>query len=101
MIIDNLLSNSLKAGAGIFAAGFSNQKGKLILDFSDDGNGLSSKISNPQTIFEMGITTTSGSGLGLFNAAQFVQKELHGSIEVISDFVFSSTRKGFKIRITL
>ena len=101
LIIDNLLSNSLKAGAGIFAAGFSNQKGKLILDFSDDGNGLSSKISNPQTIFEMGITTTSGSGLGLFNAAQFVQKELHGSIEVISDFVFSSTRKGFKIRITL
>lgn len=101
LIIDNLLSNSLKAGAVIFVASFSYQEGKLILDFSDNGNGLSSKISSPQTIFEMGITTTSGSGLGLYNAAQFVQKELHGTIEVISDFVFCSTRKGFKIRITL
>lgn len=101
LIIDNLLSNSLKAGAVIFVASFSNQEGKLIMDFSDNGNGLSSKISNPQTIFEMGITTTSGSGLGLYNAAQFVQKELHGTIEVISDFIFCSTRKGFKIRITL
>ena len=101
LIIDNFLSNSLKAGASIFAASFSRQGEKLILDVCDDGNGLSSKIHNPSTIFEMGITTTNGSGLGLYNAAQFVQKELHGSIEVISDFVFSSTRKGFKIRITL
>ena len=101
LIIDNFLSNSLKAGAGIFAASFSRQGEKLILDICDDGNGLSSKISNPSTIFEMGITTTNGSGLGLYNAAQFVQKDLRGTIEVISDFVYNSTRKGFKIRITL
>jgi hypothetical protein len=49
----------------------------------------------------MGITTTNGSGLGLYNAAQFVQKELRGTIEVISDFVYNNTCKGFKIRITL
>lgn len=101
LIIDNFLSNSLKAGASIFAASFSRQGKKLILDVCDDGNGLSSKIPNPSTIFEMGITTTNGSGLGLYNAAQFVQKELRGTIEVISDFVYNSTRKGFKIRITL
>lgn len=101
LIIDNFLSNSLKAGASIFAASFSRQGEKLILDVCDDGNGLSSKISNPSTIFEMGITTTNGSGLGLYNAAQFVQNELRGTIEVISDFVYNSTRKGFKIRITL
>ena len=101
LIIDNFLSNSLKAEASIFAASFSGQGEKLILDICDDGNGLSSKIPNPSTIFEMGITTTNGSGLGLYNAAQFVQKELSGTIEVISDFVYSSTRKGFKIRITL
>ena len=101
LIIDNFLSNSLKAGASIFAASFSRQGEKLILDVCDDGNGLSSKIPNPSTIFEMGITTTNGSGLGLYNAAQFVQKELRGTIEVISDFVYNSTRKGFKIRIIL
>lgn len=101
LIIDNFLSNSLKAGASIFAASFSRQGEKLILDVCDDGNGLSSKIPNPSTIFEMGITTTNGSGLGLYNAAQFVQIELRGTIEVISDFVYNSTRKGFKIRITL
>lgn len=101
LIIDNLLSNSLKAGASIFEASFSNQGEKIILDITDDGNGLSSKISDPATIFEMGITTTNGSGLGLFNAAQLVQKELNGAIKVIPDFIFSSSRNGFKIRITL
>lgn len=101
LIIDNLLSNSLKAEAKTFLVTFSNRRGTLIIEVCDDGNGLSSKISNPSDIFEMGITTTNGSGLGLYNAAQFVQKELHGTIEVVSDFVFSSTCKGFKIRIML
>lgn len=101
LIIDNLLSNSLKAESQIFLVAFSNHNGALVIEVCDDGNGLSSKISNPSDVFEMGITTTNGSGLGLYNVAQFVQKELHGAIEVVSDFVFSSVCKGFKIRITL
>lgn len=101
LIIDNLLSNSLKAESKNFLVTFSNRSGLLVIEVCDDGNGLSSKISNPSDIFEIGITTTNGSGLGLYNVAQFVQKELHGTIEVISDFVFSSTCKGFKIKITL
>lgn len=101
LIIDNLLSNSLKAEAKTFLVTFSDKNEALIIDVSDDGSGLSSKISNPSDVFEMGITTTNGSGLGLYNVAQFVQKELHGTIEVVSDFVFSSSSKGFKIRITL
>lgn len=101
LIIDNLLSNSLKAESKTFLVTFSNQNGALVIEVCDDGNGLSSKISNPSDIFEIGITTTNGSGLGLYNVAQFVQKELHGAIEVVSDFVFSSVCKGFKIKITL
>ena len=101
LLIDNLLSNSLKAESKTFLVTFTNQNGALVIEVSDDGNGLSSKISNPSDIFEMGITTTNGSGLGLYNAAQFVQNELHGTIEVLPNFVFSSACKGFKIRITI
>lgn len=101
LMIDNLLSNSLKAESKTFLVTFTNRSGSLVIEVSDDGNGLSSKISNPSDIFEMGITTTNGSGLGLYNAAKFVQNELHGTIEVVPDFVFSSACRGFKIRITI
>ena len=85
----------------MFVVSFERFGETLIMDVSDDGAGLSPKITNPSTIFEMGITTTNGSGLGLYNTAQFVQNDLRGTITVIPDFVYSGAHKGFKLRITL
>ena len=61
----------------------------------DDGDGLSSKVTNPNSIFEKGITTTNGSGLGLYNVASFVNNVLKGTITVNN----SQDIKGFKLII--
>lgn len=74
ILIDNLLSNAGKALAKrvevrIELVGNNN----LRIRFADDGQGLSPQIANVEQIFEMGITTTSGSGLGLFHAKKIAE----------------------------
>ena len=66
LILDDLISNSHKAGARNILIEISNVNDKLRVIFSDDGNGLTERfLKNPQRIFELGITTTDGSGIGL------------------------------------
>lgn len=71
IIIDNLISNSIKAEANKIYVGVETDKnGDCIITFSDNGNGLSKDfIKDPNQIFELGITDTEdGSGIGLFTA---------------------------------
>lgn len=42
--------------------------------FSDNGIGLSPKISDIDRIFEFGVTTTSGAGLGLYYVKQYIEQ---------------------------
>lgn len=66
LVIDDLISNSHKAGAKNILIKISNINNSLRFLFSDDGNGLIEKfLKNPQKIFELGITSTDGSGIGL------------------------------------
>ena len=46
---------------------------------TDDGNGLDASIKDIPSIFEKGITTTPGSGLGLYHSKQLIS-EMGGSI---------------------
>lgn len=63
LIIDDLISNSEKAGAKTIQIDIQNE---LEVLFSDDGKGLDSiLLDKPERIFELGITTTDGSGIGL------------------------------------
>lgn len=83
MAIDNLVHNSRKAKASKVWFSLSNpEKKKLLLEVHDDSpDGLSSSIKDPQSIFEKGVTTTSGSGLGLHYSKQIIS-EMGGSISV-------------------
>lgn len=83
MAIDNLVHNSRKAQARKVWFNLSNpEKGRLLLEVRDNApKGLSPKIKDPQTIFEKGVTTTSGSGLGLYYAKQIIS-EMGGNIDV-------------------
>jgi sensor histidine kinase regulating citrate/malate metabolism len=65
------------------------------MTISDDGNGLSQDIANPQSILEKGYTTTNGSGLGLYNVASFVKTVLKGTISVEDN----KNKSGFKLII--
>lgn len=82
IIIDNLISNSKKANAksiDICIVKISEQILRII--YKDDGQGLHKSITNPEKIFEIGYTTTSGSGLGLNHIVEILS-EMNGKIEI-------------------
>jgi signal transduction histidine kinase len=82
IIIDNLINNSKKANAKVFEITIiSMSNNMLVMKFKDDGIGLHRSIKDPVSIFEMGITTTLGSGLGLYHVSELLKK-LKGRISI-------------------
>lgn len=101
LIIDNLLSNSIKAGARHFEVVFAPlSDNRTIMQVCDDGKGLDETISDYASVFEKGVTTTNGSGLGLYNIKQFVEKELQGTISIDETYHSNYKNKGMKLIIT-
>ncbi len=87
VVIDNLVHNSKKAGAKkIWFKLSSPSKNIIRISVLDNGGGLHSSIKEPQNIFEKGVTTTSGSGLGLYHSKELVA-EMGGelSVEMLED----------------
>lgn len=77
-LIDNLISNSEKAGASKMIFSFSIKKDVLLIEVFDDGKkGI--ETENLERIFELGYTTTNGTGIGLYQAMDIV-KRMKGSI---------------------
>lgn len=67
LVIDNLISNSKKVNATTIQIDIIKDSGKLIIDFSDSGEGVPrALVNNPEKMFEVGVTTRYlGSGVGL------------------------------------
>lgn len=81
IIVDNLISNARKAKASRIKFNLTQEnKSGLTLHVSDNGRGLAPG-TNRERIFEMGYTTTLGSGLGLYHVRQALG-EMGGSIEL-------------------
>lgn len=81
IIVDNLISNARKAKASRIRFVLSQEdKSGLTIHVSDNGRGLSPGTSRSR-IFEMGYTSTQGSGLGLYHVRQALG-EMGGSIEL-------------------
>jgi signal transduction histidine kinase len=81
IIVDNLVSNARRAKASrIVFDLYPLDKSGLAVRVTDNGHGLARDI-DPDRIFEMGYTTTRGSGLGLYHVRQ-VLGEMGGSIEL-------------------
>ena len=79
VVIDNIAFNSEKFGATRLNVDFARvSDNELRLEFVDDGDGLSPEVQPPEKIFERGVTTTKGSGLGLYHVRETL-KELRGS----------------------
>ena len=75
IVFDNLLSNSRKAKAKNININFISSANELEIHYKDDGVGLAPEIKNPEEIFEQGITTTKGSGLGLYHVREVLKEE--------------------------
>lgn len=93
-IFDNLISNSEKADAKNIDIIFNENKGKLDIEINDNGKGISEK--NISEVFEMGYTTTKGSGIGLFQVHDLVTNNLKGKISLSS-----KEKEGTNIKITI
>lgn len=84
ILIDNLIDNAIKAAASKVDVLITKPHANVLsILISDDGHGISDEVDNKESIFEKGVTTTSGSGLGLYNVRQLLQN-INGSVELVS-----------------
>lgn len=98
IIVDNFVNNAgkNKANADNLIISFEKLKeNEIQINFTDDGDGLDKTIKDTDRIFEMGVTTTSGSGLGLYHV-KVIMDNLKGGVSVNADL-----EKGveFQIRV--
>lgn len=85
LILDNLISNAKKAKARNAKIIFSNgPKKSLHMIFADDGDGVNKEIED--LIFELGITSTTGSGVGLYTNKKLM-KEMGGDFTYLGNSV--------------
>ena len=92
-LVDNFIQNAEKASASSISFNFETIGSRLAIIISDNGKGIPQE--NINRIFELGYTTTNGSGIGLFNVKSVVQK-MKGKIDVSSEI-----NKGTAFKIEL
>ncbi|MDO8971487.1 MAG: HAMP domain-containing sensor histidine kinase, partial [Saprospiraceae bacterium] len=74
IVIDNLVSNARKAQSPSIHISFDWPSASTMkISFSDEGDGLSPIFDDLGRIFEKGISTTDGSGLGLYHVRQIIE----------------------------
>jgi len=97
MVLDNLVSNAKKARASFINFTISNADNNVLnILAKDNGKGLDKSIIEKDRIFEKGVTTTRGSGLGLFHTRKQIEK-MGGEIFLPE----KQEGKGFEIIIRL
>lgn len=98
IILDNLVSNSHKAGAKELRLDFSREGRTYIVDFTDNGDGVDLSQFTPQSIFEEGVTNRrGGSGIGLSTIRDRMRKELNGDIEFLGNGLHFTTGATFRL----
>ena len=95
MIIENIIYNSFKANAKNLYINIYGNCNDIFIVFKDDGVGLSVKIQDSNRIFELGYTTTNGTGVGLAYAKRTIKK-WGGDI-----FLPDTQKDGFSIIVRL
>lgn len=82
-VIENFISNSLKANAKNIYFSVELVKGKLMIYIEDDGEGIPSHVTDITSIFEPGIRYSKfrGTGLGLYDSKLILDK-MGGDITV-------------------
>lgn len=82
MLLDNLIGNAIKANAKKLSIIIDDsQSDKYVLKFEDNGSGINPAITDLDYLFDFGVTTTNGSGLGLYYARKQM-KSLKGTISI-------------------
>lgn len=95
VVLDNLVSNSRKKKATKIEIEFSKDEIFFNIVFRDYGKLLDPSITDWKAIFEEGVTTTNGSGLGLAHVNKIIT-DMKGSISINTTF-----KDGFELIIHL
>lgn len=97
IIIDNIASNSVKAGATVLQIVLTETSKYVEVAFSDNGIGLTENI-DPKSLFEWGFSSNrvkKGFGIGLYHIKQLVD-EMKGTVEIDTAY-----QEGFKLIVRL
>ncbi|MBQ6962263.1 MAG: ATP-binding protein [Paludibacteraceae bacterium] len=98
IVLDNLKSNSEKAGATELRLDFSREGRTYIVDFSDNGVGVDLNHFTPESIFEEGITNRrGGSGIGLSTIRERMRENLNGNIEFLGNGLHFDSGATFRL----
>ena len=93
-VLDNFISNAEKAKASSLKFTFVKANSNLQILIADDGQGI--KPENIGDIFDLGFTTTDGSGIGLYQVQDIITNKMNGTISVESEL-----NKGTTFKITI
>lgn len=93
MVIDNAINNAQKAGAKKITINIQTSTDGLVLEILNDGEELTNKYDT-EDLFRRGVTTTNGSGLGLYHIKKIVS-DLKGKVCI------SRTDKGTLLKIEI
>ena len=89
IVIDNIVHNASKPNTGCTEIVFKSslyEKNRLQIEIFDNGLGFADHLKlDIDSIFDIGVTTTDGSGLGLFHVKQVIN-EMGGSISADPTF---------------
>ena len=88
IVIDNLVTNAAKAKAKkllFVLASSKGQKSQLLITVADDGMGWPPSLNPIERAFEKGVTTTDGSGLGLYHVKQVVEDRMRGFVKIVRE----------------
>ena len=94
--LDNILSNSRKKNAKKIIFEFENIGEILFIKIRDIGEKLSESIKDWKLIFEEGVTTTKGSGLGLNHVKRIIEDDLGGEVTYNPEY-----KNGFELIISM
>lgn len=98
IVLDNLKSNSNKAGATEIRVDFSRNGRTYIVDFTDNGIGVDLNAFTSESIFEEGITNRrGGSGIGLSTIRERMRDSLNGDIEFLGNGLHFTTGATFRL----
>lgn len=97
IIIDNVISNSVKHNAQNIKIYLENDVDEVKIDFVDDGRGINPNITNVDELFEFGKGfTQTGTGVGLFHIKDIVENKLNGKVNIVSE-----VNEGFTLQIRI
>jgi signal transduction histidine kinase len=100
IVLDNLVSNSIKAKANKILIVFEKLNEKTVINYYDDGSGITEKlVQNSESIFDLGVRDSSerGSGIGMYDVKKRIQN-LKGDIVFLGN---NLKLKGAAFQITL